>query len=135
MKIRSSDGVKVIDIGASEDFFSLYSTIYIKLKNEKKYISNAIEFLKNGKVNNEIALVVAKEFNLIRDYLASIPVSELVYDMRDLSKNAPWIKDISPVVTSCGNLFLTKDGKDTLFEIVEILSYSYYKKVDVIIER
>lgn len=41
---------------------------------------------------------------------------------------------MSPVITSCANLYTTKDGRDLLFEIVSILCYGYYSNTDIHIE-
>ena len=45
---------------------------------------------------------------------------------------APWSNYLSGIVTSCGNLYTTLDGKDLLYEVVCVLTYAYYKKVDVL---
>jgi formylmethanofuran dehydrogenase subunit E len=66
--------------------------------------------------------------------LSQINPNEAVYDMNNISKEAPWKGKLSPVITSCGNMFTTSDGKDLLYEMVCILTYSYYQNVDVLIE-
>lgn len=135
MIIKTADNKKSVDVGTQDMFFSLYSTINVRLKDKSVSIENAMTFMKTGKCNHEVALSVAREFNLIRDYLSGIALSDLVYDMRDETKKAPWINNISPVITSCGNLFISKDGKDILYEIVAIMTYAYYEKVNVDIEK
>ena len=67
----------------------------------------------------------------MRDKLSNYPPEELVYDINDRSKHAPWEGNISPVVTSCANFYTTADGKDLLFEIVSILTYGAYMKTAV----
>ena len=54
-----------------------------------------------------------------------------MYDKDDPSRVAPWSGNISGIVTSCGNMFLTADGKDLLYELVSILTYAHYANVDV----
>ena len=126
MNISSSDNKRSVNVGSSDILFALYSTIVVRLEKKQKNIAHAIAFLKSGKSDPKEALETAREFNIIRDALSQISPEELVFDMRDLSKKAPWINNISPVVTSCGNLFTTSDGKDLLFEIVSIFTYAYY---------
>ena len=134
MIILTKDSERVIDVGSTDILFSLYSTVMIKLKKSHSELSDAISFLKTGECKCDIALVCARQINLIRDKLSQINPNDAIYDMNDLSKEAPWKENMSKVVTSCGNMFTTSDGKDLLFEIVSILTYSYYHNVDVSIE-
>ena len=134
MIILTKDSERVIDVGSTDILFSLYSTVMIKLKKSHSELSDAISFLKTGECKCDIALECARQINLIRDKLSQINPNDAIYDMNDLSKEAPWKRNMSKVVTSCGNMFTTSDGKDLLFEIVSILTYSYYHNVDVSIE-
>ena len=99
------------------------STVDIRLKN-KKNISYAVNFLHSGECSAENALETARQFNIIRDELSKFGPDKVIYDSEDLKKEAPWKDNISPVVTSCANFFTTADGKDLLFEIVNILTYA-----------
>lgn len=133
MLITTKDSERVVDIGSADILFSLYSTIMIKLKKSHSELSEAISFLQTGECKCDVALECARQINLIRDKLSLITPDDAIYDMNDLSKEAPWKGNISKVVTSCGNMFTTSDGKDLLFEIVSILTYSHYHNVDVVI--
>lgn len=55
-----------------------------------------------------------------------------MYNKDKPSMAAPWSNNLSGIVTSCGNLYTTLDGKDLLYEVVCVLTYAYYKKVDVL---
>ncbi|MBR4915353.1 MAG: hypothetical protein IKZ42_08755 [Clostridiales bacterium] len=134
MLIQSKDSERVIDIGSTDILFSLYSTIMIRLKKSHSELSEAISFFQTGECKCDNAIECARQINLIRDKLSQINPNDAIYDMNDLSKEAPWKGKMSRVVTSCGNMFTTSDGKDLLFEIVSILTYSYYHNVDVSIE-
>lgn len=57
-----------------------------------------------------------------------------MYDKESPSAVAPWSDNLSGIVTSCGNLYTTSDGKDLLYEVVCVLTYAHYKKVDVLAE-
>lgn len=135
MRLISSNLKRSVDVGGSDIWYSIYSTVEKRMGSFKKKIPLAIEFLKTGKCNSENALESARQFNLLRDELAKYPPSKAVYNMDDMSKLAPWADDLSPVVTSCANLYTTADGKDLLYEIVSILTYAYYLNVSVSAEK
>lgn len=135
MEIVSSNGKRVVDIGTSDILWSVYSTAvnaFLGLKKNK--ISKALKFLESGICSGKDGYEIARQFNLIRDEFAKIKPEDMVYDIKDKTKRAPWIDNISPVITSCANLYTTADGKDLLFEIVSILCYAQIAKVDVTIE-
>jgi len=135
MRLISADLKRCVDIGGSDIWYSIYSTVEIRLGTFKKNIPLAVEFIKTGKCDPDKALECARQFNLLRDELAKYPPNKAVYTIDDITKTAPWEDDLSPVVTSCANLYTTADGQDLLFEIVSILTYAYYLKVSVIAER
>lgn len=134
MHIITKDSERVINVGTNDILFSLYSTVMVKLKNNYSELSDAISFFQTGKCKYDNALNCARQINLIRDKLSQISPDDSVYDMNDMSKEAPWKGKLSPIITSCGNMFTTTDGKDLLYEMVCIMTYSYHSKVDVQIE-
>lgn len=134
MRLITSDSKRVVDVGGGDIWFSVYSTIEIRLKSFKNQIPEIIHFFKTGKCSTESALETARQFNLLRDELSKYTPDKAVYNMNNLSEKPPWENDLSPVVTSCGNLYTTADGKDLLFEIVSILTYPFYAKVSLKIE-
>ena len=132
MEIISSDYKRSIDVGSSDIFYSLYSTVAIKLKDFTKEIPLAWDFLKTGNYEGKNGYEVARQFNLLRDKLATLKPTEIIYDLNDVSIKAPWEGNVSPVITSCANFYTTADGKDLLYEIVCIMCYAAVKKVDVL---
>lgn len=133
MTILSEDGAVFVDVGDYDILNCLYSTVIVKLDDIKDDIALAISFLKNGTCTSKCCIETARELNIVRDRLSNIPVSELIYDYKNLKKKAPWINKINPIVTSCGNLFTTADGKDLIFELNTLLCYCNIKKISVII--
>ena len=131
MILISSDAKRFVDVGNSEIWQSVYSTVVKRLGLFKRKVPLAIAFLETCSCSSENALECARQFNLIRDELSNYPPSKAVYDINDLTKKAPWENNLSPVVTSCANMFTTADGKDLFFEIVSILTYAYYAKASV----
>ena len=81
-------------------------------------------------------LEVARQFNLIRDELSKYSSDDVVYDMNSSQKRAPWEGKISPVVTSCANIFTSTDGEDLLSGIVAACVYAYYarKRIEIVDE-
>ena len=134
MRIITSDGNKYINIGSAEVWKSLCSTIFVLLDDEKDGIMKARSFLENNKAEGVEGYEIARQFNLIRDKLSRFAPEKVIFDMNDMSVKAPWYGKLSPVVTSCANLFITADGEDLLYEIVCIFCYAEIKRVSVVVE-
>lgn len=135
MIIRTTDDKRMVDVGSYGIWYSVYSTAEVRLSPMKKSLSLALAFLKSGKCSHKDAYETARQINLIRDAFSQITPSQAVYNKDDLSKVAPWADNLSGIVTSCGNLYTTADGKDLLYELVCILTFAHYKKVDVTISE
>ena len=131
MDIFTSDGNRGFDSGNIEEWNSLLSTIKVRLKDYLNHIPNAINFLEKGICKACDAQKTAREINLIRDQLSQYKPTQAVYDYRFPDKEIPWINSISPIVTSCANLYMTSEGQDLLFELVSILAYASVVDVDV----
>ena len=136
MTIISEDGKKIINIGAYDIWFAMYSTIVMKCDSINNQINNAKLFMDKKVCEYEDCMEVARQFNLIRDELSKYSPKEVVYDMNSPEKKAPWVEKISPVVTSCANLFSSADGEDLLGAIVAVCVYGYHakKRVEIIDE-
>lgn len=134
MIIMSSDDKRYIDVGSESIWYSVLSTAEIRLAPMKKEISLALDFLNTGRCSAKNAYETARQFNLIRDAFSQIAPSNAVYNKDKPSLPAPWSRNLSGIVTSCGNLYVTSDGKDLLYEVVCILTYAHYKNIDVLTE-
>lgn len=132
MIITSLDGKRFVDVGSEGIWYSVLSTANTYLSPMKKDIELALEFLRMGKCNSRNAYETARQFNLLRDAFSKIAPYNAIYDMKNPDLQAPWSKNLSGIVTSCGNLYTTADGKDLLYEVVSILTYAHYKKVNVL---
>ena len=131
MNIVSSDEKRIVDVGGSDIWFSLYSTVETRLGSAKRKVPLAFAFMKTGKCAPKDGLETARQFNLIRDELSKYPPNKAVYNLNAPKKDAPWKNNLSQVITSCANLYTTSDGKDMLFETVSILTYAGIKGVAV----
>lgn len=132
MTIMSSDGERYVDVGSYDIWYSVLSTAEVRLAPMKNDIDLALDFLNTGRCSCEKAYETARQFNLIRDAFSQIDPSNAVYNKDKPSMAAPWSNNLSGIVTSCGNLYTTSDGKDLLNEVVCLLTYAHYKKVDVL---
>ena len=129
MTIKTINNEKTVQVGSSAVFYSLYSTVKVLLKRYEKQLSLGEAFLKSG--NCSYINAIARQINLIRDQLSRFSPDKAVWNMLDKTLTPPWKNNLSPVITSCANLYTTADGKDLLFELVAILTYSDYKKLDI----
>ena len=87
--------------------------------------------MKRGKLESANCLQAAHEFNKIRDALSQVAADQVVWDVSAPDKLPPWGKNISPTITSLGNYFLTADGKDLIFELVDLLQFASDNGEDV----
>ena len=129
MVIMSSDEKRYIDVGNEGIWYSVFSTAEVRLVSMKKEIRLALDFLNTGKCSTKNAHETARQFNLMRDAFSQIAPPDAVYNKDKPSMTAPWSKNLSKIVTSCGNLYTTADGKDLLYEVVCLLTYAHYKKL------
>lgn len=131
MRIISLDKKRVVDIGSEDVWKAVYSTIVSCTGKKRKKFPMAYAFLENGHCSGEDGYETARQFNMIRDELSQFSPDKAVYDIDNPKMKAPWDGKLSPVVTSCANMFTTADGKDLLFEIVSILSYAKVAKTSI----
>lgn len=131
MVIETSNQKRFVDVGSEGIWKSVLSTAEIRLSHMAKEIELALTFLNTGACHHKTAFETARQFNLLRDAFSQIPPDEAIYDKDNLSLQAPWNDNLSGIVTSCGNLYITSDGKDLLHEVVAILTYAHYLEVDV----
>lgn len=134
MLIISSDEKRLVDVGGSDIWYSVYSTALDAFAGEQEKIASALEFMEEGECVASDGYETARQFNLIRDKFAGISPDRAVYDIQDKKRPAPWKGRLSPVITSCANLYTTADGRDLLYEVVSILTYAQIAGVDVQIE-
>ena len=131
MTLITSDNNRSVEIGQAAILHSLYSTVVARIKDVNELAPAAVSFLKTGRYSGKEGLKVARQLNLIRDRLSQIPPEAAVYDINNPATSAPWEGHLSAVITSCGNMYTTADGKDLLFELVGILTFVGYSKATI----
>lgn len=55
-----------------------------------------------------------QELKHIQKALSILPVTDVIWDIDDLSKQPPWANQISGGITSLSNYFVTSDGRDLI---------------------
>ena len=131
MNIISSDTKRSIPLGGTDTWQTLCSTIRYHFAQFDKQIPHVFTFIEKRHCDSEDCLSAAREFNLVRDWLSQIEPGRIIYDDKNPEKQPPWGDQISPVITSCANYLTTGNGDDLLAEIVKILTYAFYAKVNV----
>lgn len=134
MRLISADGKKSVDIGKSDIWVSVYSTAIETFGHKRKKVELALAFMESGMCDSANGYETARQFNVIRDEFSKIPPEKAIYDINDRKKKAPWTGKISPVITSCGNLYMTAEGTDLFSEVVGILSYAEIMNVSIKVE-
>ena len=132
MRVESSDGVRCVNIGDVNIWKAIYSTIVVRLKNKRNKYSLALSFFETGMCKGNQGYDIARQINLIRDDLSQLAPDKAVYKLENPKLKAPWSGNISPVITSCANLFTTADGQDLLYELVSILCYAKVAGTDIV---
>lgn len=131
MRISCTNGMASVNVGNSEIWKALVSTVNTLLKKQSLSISKGIAFFNSGSCISSECLETARQINLIRDALSAFKPNEVVFDEKNPSYRASWANNISPVITSCANYFITADGHDLLSELVGLLCIGFYSKQDV----
>lgn len=124
MDLITSDNRFVLDVGDSDNFRSLYSTATFHVGRDNKSVSLALRFLESGSCTSEDAERTAREINLIRDALSIVKPEDAISDIDSPRVKPDFVDDLSPVVTSCANMYYSADGKDLLAELVQMLVYA-----------
>ena len=129
--LSTSDNKRFVDVGGTDIWKSIYSTAEARLGLYKNKVPLALDFLRTGNCEAKNSLETARQINLIHDKLAQYDPEKAVYDIDNPHQPAPWSGKISPVITSCANLYTTSDGKDLFTEVFELLEYASKENVSV----
>lgn len=136
MSVTISVGRDIFEIGAAEFLKSWFSTIFIRLENEKwgsKYPTVMKEFY-SGNLSHANAEKAKKEVEEIRKELINLSPEKIVWDFENRLAAPPWGRDISPSITSLSNYFVTSDGKDLFDVILKALESAIKHKKSIVIE-
>lgn len=106
-------------IGSSSFFFAFFSTIVVRLENNRwaSRFPIVMNSLYSGTLSWQHAKAAVAELQQIREELKQYPPTQVVWDCENPAKPSPWGNDISNEIMSLSDYFVTSDGKD-LFEVL-----------------
>ncbi|WP_377465288.1 Imm70 family immunity protein [Populibacterium corticicola] len=122
--LESTDGQRLLDLGGHELTHSILSIVTVHLQSLLPQVPLAVQFLRFGTCAASDAQETARQLNLVRDALAQVSPEDAIWDLNDRTVLPPWTGNLSPIVTSCANLYTTSDGRDLLWELVVLLTYA-----------
>nr|WP_301183243.1 Imm70 family immunity protein [Streptococcus suis] len=115
-------------VGEGSLFNSFFSTIYVRLENNRwgsKYpiIMNKLYF---GEVPLEDIEEGIVELLSIQKELKNFRPQEIIWDFEELSATPPWGNNISSHITNLSQYFITSSGSD-LFEVM-LTSFTFARE-------
>ena len=120
MGVALNTGDEYFEIGAASFFYSFFSNIVIHLEDRSwgsKYPHVMRKLYSDGLTFEELENAKNELYEIKKGFQKITP-DEVIWDCKDLTKQAPWGKNISEDITDLSNYFVTSDGKD-LFEVME----------------
>ncbi|TMV75869.1 hypothetical protein FGG78_28580 [Thioclava sp. BHET1] len=121
MTIALEAGRILTEVGSVDFTKAFFYTISANL--EPKGWGSRFPIIMNKLYNDGIPASLAadalKEAMEIREELKKLPVSKLVWDITDRSKQPPWGDDISEDITDLSNYFVTSTGRDLMKEVID----------------
>lgn len=120
-------------IGTGDFLHSFFSTIAYNLENKNwgSRFPVIMNELYQGKMNVENVDKAITELEIIKKELKKYPPQKVVWDIDDLSKQSPWIDNISKDITDLSNYFVTSDGADFLTIFLHALEKSKQMNCDL----
>ena len=107
---------------SSGSLISFFDTITYRLENKQRgsvfpAITHELYYgtLEPGRISTAI-----KDLQAIQKQLTTLPPSDVIWDMEDLSKQPPWGDNIAKDITNLAEYFTTSDGKN----LIEVLLYA-----------
>jgi hypothetical protein len=123
-------------IGHGDFLHAFFSTISYHLESDgwgSKYPC-LLKNLYYGRLDFEDIPRAREEVIEIRSRLMDYKPSSIIWDIENLSKQAPWGNNISSSITNLGNYFITSDGRDLFDVLLKVLEDAERLKVCIEIE-
>lgn len=124
-------------IGSPSFFTSFFNTIRFHLCRDKhvERYPYIMKELYRGKLRIKDVSSARIEILEIKEKLKSFPPSKVVWDINDLQKKPPWGDKISHDITDLSNYFVTNDGKDLFYVLLNALDKASELGWDVLIRN
>lgn len=123
-------------IGAASFLHAFFSTVCFRLEqgNWGSKFPRLMNDLYHGRLKSEYVKDALVELKEIKQELAKFPLSDVIWDIEDLSARPPWGDDISPDITNLSNYFVTSDGEDFLLILQHALEKAWECGGDLVIK-
>jgi hypothetical protein len=130
-----SVGIKVdflwFPVGTGEFLHSFFSTISVNI--EGMHWGSKFPIIMNDLYSGNLAVTdlekAKEELQEIKRELSKLPISKVVWDAENLSKNPPWGDNVSANIKNLADYFVTNDGKNLINVIDEALAEAITEKV------
>jgi len=121
MSIGVRAGSQTREIGTPSFLKAFFSTVYVRIegRNWGSRFPVLMRDLYAGHVPEDRCAAALLELADLRQALAALAPSEVVWDFERSSALPPWGSNISATVTSLANYFVTSDGRD-LLDVLEL---------------
>lgn len=120
MTVALKQGSVLTVIGPGGLLHSFFSTIAVRLENGRW--GSRFPFIMNGLYSGSLGIEGARaaheEMLQIRNELARLPPSAIVWDFEDQNQSPPWGSNPGPHVTHMANYFVTETGRNLVDEIL-----------------
>jgi 2,3-bisphosphoglycerate-dependent phosphoglycerate mutase len=128
-------GNRSFEIGTASFLNSFFSTIYVKLENEKwgSRFPTIMRELHSGKMSYKSAETATQELLRIRTMLREYPPTEVVWDFERRELMPPWENNINPAITSLEECFVTSHGKELIGVMLAVFKEAIRKRKDVVV--
>ena len=136
MAVGFSVGFYWYQVGSGDFLHSFFSTVAYNLEAKKwgsKYPILMNEFYQ-GKLETDKIKTAIIEIKDIQKELKKYPVSCIIWDIDDLSKQPPWGDRVSEEITDLSNYFVTSDGEDFITILLHALEKAAELNMSIEIE-
>lgn len=132
MDIGTKSADRVVNVGSTSTFYSLFSTAKSLFGRHAKKVAVALAFLESGSCNAKDCAKAAKQLEKINKELGRHAPEDAVWDMNHPNILAPWDGNIAPTIESCADLYTTSEGEPMLPELIGILQYADATKQEIV---
>jgi 2,3-bisphosphoglycerate-dependent phosphoglycerate mutase len=122
MSISIWVGNKRFEVGTASFLKAFFSTIYLRLEEGRwgSLFPVLMDEFYSGSLSAARCPAALAELGKVRNRLAEMPPSQVVWDFEDRTRQPPWGNNISKDITSLANYFVTSDGKDLITVLSEV---------------
>jgi 2,3-bisphosphoglycerate-dependent phosphoglycerate mutase len=135
MMVSFQVGNKSFEIGSSDFLHSFFSTVFVRLENNRwgSRFPVLMNHLYTGNLSTELSSEAKEELKKIKFELAEFSPDEVVWDFENRSLTPSWKNEISEQITDLSNYFVTSNGKQLIYILDAALSESERSGKNVII--